>query len=180
MSEKIETARLLIRPALAGDIDGFFELDSDPEVMRYVGGSPIKTKEEAGKMIRFIQDQYAENGTGRWVIIDKSNNSFAGWTGLKFIREEINKHRNFYELGYRLLPRYWGMGIATEAALASLEYGFNTLQPDIIYAMADAANKGSDNVLRKCGLNFMEQFEHEGISHNWYELPKTAWMQRKK
>ena len=172
MHTAIETQRLLIRPAVATDIDGFFELDSDPEVMRYVGNKSITRKEEAGNIIRSIQQQYVENGIGRWVIIDKQNNSFAGWTGLKLIRETINGHQDFYELGYRLLRRYWGQGIATEAALASLDYGFKVLKAEIIYAMANADNKDSDKVLHKCGLSRDGQFEHEGIVHNWYHIRK--------
>lgn len=178
MSKQIETARLIIRPVVAGDIDGFFELDSDPEVMRYVGNMPISSREEAANMIRFIQDQYTTNGTGRWAIINKHDNSFAGWTGLKLIREEINNHVGFYELGYRLLRKYWGMGIATEAGIASLAYGFTVFKPDHIYAMADACNIGSDKVLRKCGLNLTEHFTLDGVPHNWYQISKAAWMQR--
>lgn len=180
MEQKMETERLIIRPVTLDDKEGFFALDSDPEVMRYVGNKPISHKEEAENTIRFIQDQYAANGTGRWVITDKITNDFIGWTGIKLIREEINKHSNFYELGYRLLRRYWGMGFATEAALASLEYAFRILKPGIIYAMADAGNKGSDHVLQKCGLRLSAQFDHEGNPHNWYHITKEAWDLRKK
>lgn len=180
MEQRIETERLIIRPVTLEDQEGFFALDSDPEVMRYVGNKLIRHKEEAENTIRFIQEQYATNGTGRWSVTDKKNNDFIGWTGIKLIREELNNHSNFYELGYRLLRRHWGQGFATEAALACLEYGFRVLKPGVIFAIADAGNKGSDHVLQKCGLSLSAHFDYEGTPHNWYHITKAAWELRKK
>lgn len=59
-------------------------------------------------MIDSIRRQYIENGIGRWAVIDKESNNFVGWSGLKLITAKINNHQNFYDLGYRLIKRYWG------------------------------------------------------------------------
>lgn len=166
------TERLILRELLPADVDGLFALDSDPEVHRYLGNNPISTKEEAASVIDFIRRQYWENGIGRWAIIDKHTNDFIGWAGLKLMKEETNGHINYYDLGYRLRKEYWGKGIATEAAKASLAYAFEVLKTPVVYAIADVGNAGSDKVLRKSGLRFIETFELDGVPHHWYRIDK--------
>lgn len=70
-----ETERLILREILPTDIDGMFELDSDPEVHKYLGNKPIKDKVQIPDMIDFIRKQYVEHGIGRWAIIFSFNNS---------------------------------------------------------------------------------------------------------
>ena len=82
-----ETKRLILREILLTDIDGMFELDSDPEVHRYLGNKPVSDKDQIIKVINFIRQQYLDNGIGRWAIIDKKTNNFIGWTGLKFVTD---------------------------------------------------------------------------------------------
>jgi len=81
MDHFIETERLYIRELLPEDEEGMFEMDSDPEVHRFVGQRPIKTHEEAHNTINFIRKQYEDNGIGRWAVIEKETNGFIGWTG---------------------------------------------------------------------------------------------------
>ena len=169
----VETERLLLRELLPSDEDGLFELDSDSEVHRYLGNNPIKQIEEARRAIEFIRQQYLENGIGRWAIIEKGTNSFVGWSGLKFVREKTNNHINYYDLGYRLIKRYWGKGYATESARASLDFGFEQLKLKDIYAMADVNNVASRKVLERVGLTFIETFDLDSIPHNWFKISKT-------
>lgn len=177
MANFLKTARLLIRPALLTDLDGFFELDTDPEVVRYVGMQPLQHREQAAQTIAHLQQQYINNGTGRWVVTEQATGAFLGWAGIKLIRETINGHKDFYELGYRLLRKHWGKGFATEAAKATLDHGFSLFQPEAIYAMADARNTASDAVLRKCGLVRGPGFEHDKLLHNWYRITRSDWQQ---
>ena len=165
-----ETERLILREILPTDVDGFFELDSDPEVHRYLGNKPISRKEQAAEVIHFIRQQYIEHGIGRWAIIDKKSDDFIGWTGLKFVTELINNHKNYYDLGYRLVKKYWGKGIATETALASLNYAFHELNLPRVFAIADCENIASNTVLKKAGLKFIESFDYDGTKHNWYKI----------
>ncbi|MDP3313781.1 GNAT family N-acetyltransferase [Lutibacter sp.] len=174
-----ETERLILREILPTDIDGLFELDSDPEVHRYLGNKPVSSKDEIVKVINFIRQQYIDNGIGRWAIIDKQTNEFIGWTGLKFEKNETNNHKNYYDLGYRLIKKYWGKGIATEAAFASLEYAFDKLNTDYVYAMADCENEGSNKILKKVGLKFIKTFDLDGIKHNWYKIDRKEFENKK-
>ena len=167
-----ETERFILRELLLSDDTGIFELDSNNDVHRYLGKKPIKNIEEARNVIDFIRQQYVDNGIGRWAIIEKTTNDFVGWTGLKFVRDNINNHSDFYDLGYRLIPKFWGQGIATETAKASVDYGFNKLNLNRIYGMADLDNKASINVLEKAGLKFIDTFNYEGTQCAWLSILK--------
>lgn len=95
----VETERLILREILLTDIDGLFELDSDPKVHQYLGNKPVKDKKQIENIIKSIREQYVENGIGRWAIIEKSTNNFLGWTGLKLEKNTVNNHTNYYDLG---------------------------------------------------------------------------------
>lgn len=175
----VETERFILRELLPTDIDGMFELDSDPKVHRYLGNKPVTNKEQIVDVINFIRQQYIDNGIGRWAIIDKKTNDFIGWSGLKLVTDLTNNHKNYYDLGYRLLRKYWGKGIATETAIASLNYAFEQLKANEVYAMADCGNEGSNKILKKVGLNFIEKFDLDGISHNWYKIDRNDYEKNK-
>ncbi len=172
MTIHLETERLLLRELVASDADRLFLLDSNPEVMKYVGMKPLKKVEETLEVIKMIRQQYADNGIGRFAVVEKSSGLLIGWCGLKFISYEINGHQNIYELGYRLLPEFWGKGYATESAKAWLEYGFGNRGTDIIYAYVDIENTASVHTLEKLGFKNKGNFEDSGDICTWYELRK--------
>jgi len=165
-----ETERLYFREIIPADADAMFELDADPEVHRFLGKHPIETLEQAMAQIHFIRQQYDDNGVGRLAIIEKESDQFIGWGAFKLITESVNGHQNFHDLGYRFLKRYWGKGYATEAAKASIKYGFNYLKLPVMYAIADVDHLASRKVLEKCGFLNEGVFEYDGTPHIWYTL----------
>ncbi len=165
-----ETPRLILREILPSDVDGMFELDSNPAVHRYLGNKPVTSKEEIIQVIQYIRQQYADYGIGRWAIIDKNSQEFMGWTGLKLVTEPTNNHQNYYDIGYRLIPKYWGKGIATESAMASLEYAFKELHLNEVYAAANIENHASNKILKRLGMQFIETFYYHEIACNWYKI----------
>lgn len=167
-----ETERLILREIHPSDVEGYFELDADPDIHRYLPSTPIQTKDQALASIAFIRQQYIDNGIGRWAVIDKKTNYFIGWAGLKLITERTNNHINYYDLGYRLIKKSWGLGLATEAAHACLLYAFKNLPTNEVFAMADCENAASNKILAKVGLTLIETFEHGGIKCNWYKIDK--------
>jgi len=172
---QLETHRLLLRKLENSDYERLFLLDSDPEVMKYIGVPVLKDVSQSKDVIRMIQKQYEDNGIGRFAVIEKESNLLIGWSGLKFLTKEINGYNNIYELGYRFLPEYWGKGYATESAKASLDYGFNDLNIDIIYAMAHSENDGSNHILQKLGFERTGEFiEPDGVCF-WYELQREKY-----
>ncbi|WP_337967053.1 GNAT family N-acetyltransferase [uncultured Flavobacterium sp.] len=170
MKEPIETERLLLREIQMSDVDGIFELESNPNVHLYVGNKPITHIDQSRAYIEFIHKQYKDFGTGRWAVILKETNEFLGWSGIKFITNEINNHKDFYEIGYRFIEKHWGKGYATEAGKAFVDYAFNVMKVDALYAYADAGNENSRRILEKLGLRYVNSFEYEEELEVWYEL----------
>lgn len=178
MTIHAETPRFILREIEFTDVDGMFELDSNAEVHKYLGNKTIASKEETIKVIEAVRQQYLDYGIGRWAIIDKETNAFVGWSGLKFVTDTINSHQNYYDLGYRLIPKFWRKGIATETAVASLDYAFNQLNCPEVYGIADSDNAGSNKILQNVGLQFVETFEINAIKHNWYQLLKDDYLKK--
>ncbi|MGB0897314.1 MAG: GNAT family N-acetyltransferase [Flavobacteriaceae bacterium] len=170
----IETERLILRPVEDADLQGMFELDSDPEVHKYLGNMPISTLDQAQEGIDYLKQQYAERGIGRWAVVLKETNEFMGWCGIKYLKEseQMNGVFNVYELGYRFIPKFWGKGYATESAQAWVDYMFNEAGVKSLYAAADIPNKGSVNVLQKVGFQITDEFvfEWKGTKANCYWL----------
>ena len=171
-----ETDRLILRELLLSDKNGMYELDTDPLVHKYLGNQPVVSMEQTEEAIDFIRQQYADHGTGRLAVIKKDTNEFIGWAGLKLVKGSYNNHTNYYEVGYRFIQRYWGKGYATEAAQASIDYGFEGLKLHEIYAWADAGNKASRAVLEKIGLRYIEKFDLDGDEQDWFEITRAEWL----
>jgi len=167
-----ETERLLLREIDYEDEAALFELDSDPEVHRYVGNKPVQSIEQIQLVIGFIRQQYLDNGIGRWAVVEKKTGDLIGWAGLKLFKDPVNNHVDFYELGYRFMKKHWGKGFATEAAKASVDYGFNTLNAKELFAMTDVQNLTSKKVLQKSGFTFVETFDFNGEATDWFKISK--------
>lgn len=175
MQFHIETERLILRNIQLSDIDGMFELDSDPEVHQYLGNKPFTSKSQSEEIIKDIIKQYHDFGIGRWGLINKQTHEFMGWSGLKLNTITLNGHTNFYDVGYRIIRRFWGKGYATESSIAALDYGFNTLNIDTIYGITEKGNEASHKILLKIGLNYIEDFYDKETKLNlrWYNISKT-------
>jgi RimJ/RimL family protein N-acetyltransferase len=171
----VETERLILRELLPEDENGMWEMDSDPEVHKYLGNDPVTDMGRVRNVIAIIRQQYIDNGIGRWAMINKYTGSFMGWTGLKLMREESNGYIDYYDLGYRILRKYWGHGFATESAIASLVYGFEKMALNDIYARANILNLASQNVLLKSGMKQGNQLNFDGIEHYWYSVTRDEW-----
>jgi ribosomal-protein-alanine N-acetyltransferase len=175
--QDLTTERLLLRPLQLADAPGMFELDRDPAVHRYlggIGGPRPASLADSEATIRFIQAQYADKGIGRWAVTLRSTSEFMGWAGLKLVAGPINGQLDFYDIGYRFIPRYWGQGYGYEAALPWLAYGFGKLQAPRICAYADVNNAGSRRILAKIGLQEGNTFAEGGTNCVWYEAKNPA------
>ena len=169
----IETERLVLREIIPEDAKAFFEMDSNPEVVKYVGMKPLTEIGQSIEMIKSIRKQYEENGIGRWAVIQKDNGKLVGWSGLKLIKE-INNHKNIHDLGYRFTPEYWGKGYAKETSRAVLKYAFKEMKLGKVFAYADVENSASNHVLRKLGFEEKGTFIDAGDECFWYEKSLKA------
>ena len=146
----LETPRLLLRTFTMDDAQLIYDLNLDPEVTRYTG-DPLNDLDHARQVLeQVILPQYALYNHGRWAVLVKPELEFIGWCGLKNRPE-----RNEIDLGYRFMQKAWGKGYATEAAFASLKYGFETLGLARIVGRAMPQNTGSLKVLEKCNMVYV-------------------------
>lgn len=167
-----ETERFILREIVEDDFQDFYELDSDPEVHKYLGNKPVQDIETSKNMVASIRQQYKDVGIARWAIIDKTKQEFLGWGGLKF-EQGIAEKGDYYDLGYRIKRKHWGKGIATEVAIAALAYGFETMQLKEICAAAHVENTGSNKILQKIGMLYIDTFHFMNVDVNWYKTTKT-------
>lgn len=153
------------------DLDDLYLLHSDPEVQKYTGEAVVLSKSEMANAIERRIEGYKKYGYGRWITILKEGNRFVGWAGLAYLPEfdEV-------DLGYRFLKEFWGMGIATEASRAILDYGFDHVGLERIIAIAMKGNKASIRVMQKAGMAFdkMAPYEPGGEDEVWYWCDKES------
>lgn len=143
----LSTPRLILRRFTLADAGLLLQLNSDPEVLKYLHEPMLQDEEHAREILtNIILPQY-NNNLGRWAVHLKVNNEFIGWCGLKH-RPELNE----IDLGYRFMKKYWGQGYATEAAAHTLQYAFETLHLETITGRAHIENIASLTVLEKIGM----------------------------
>ncbi len=169
MATHLHTNRLILRDIESTDAPALFAMDSNAEVMKFLG-KPVQSLEESEQMIQYIQAQYVRNGIGRWAVEHQETGEFMGWCGIKYVDDRIfNEQTNFHDLGYRFLPAYWQQGYAFEAAEACCTYAFEVMKLSTLVGMADVANTGSCRIMEKLGFRLMEDFYFEGQKHHWFE-----------
>ncbi|MBT8233381.1 MAG: GNAT family N-acetyltransferase [Saprospiraceae bacterium] len=176
MQPIIETERLVLREITVDDEEVMFKLHSNPLVQKYTGESVVESLEEMKKAIESRIIDYKKYGYGRWATTMKEGNQFVGWAGLAYL-EEFDE----IDLGYRFLPEFWGMGIATEVSRAILHYGFETLKLKRIVAIALEENKASFRVMEKVGMEFEKIAPYEIGSEDaiWYWCDKDLILKNK-
>jgi len=166
MKKILETNRLLLRELNVDDAENFYNLNLNPNVIKYTGNSSFKNIREAKEFLENYQD-YKLNGYGRWAVINKETNEFIGWCGLKFGEME-----NEIDIGFRFFENEWNKGYATESAKACLDYGFEKLNIKRIIGRAMKENIGSIKVLKKIGLEYERDTNFEKQKAVIYKIEK--------
>ena len=145
-----ETERLRFRELTSADAPFAFDLNSDPLVMQYTGDPPFENQEAAESFLENYAAVYRSYKYGRWGVELKSTGELLGWCGLKFHPEE-----KITDVGYRFFRKNWGNGYATEAALATIQFGFSEYKLERIVAHARKENAASLRALEKCGMKII-------------------------
>ncbi len=165
----LETNRLRLRLFEQSDVEQLHLLYSDPEVMRYMGGT--RTWEQAEEHIQAFAQQYAKTGFTLWAAQQKSDGQFVGRVGLFFLdkTEEV-------ELGYMLAKPHWGKGFATEASAACLDLAFRRLALESIAAIAVPQNAASLQIIQKLGFKFVREDRYYDTDVLYHRLEREAWL----
>jgi len=168
--ESFRTARLLLRPRNMGDFDSCLQMDSDPEVLRYVG-PPWSNEEEHRAFLRRRIETPCPLGLGYWSIFPKTEATrFLGWVMLYPCSVAGAK----VEIGWRLRRDAWGRGYATEAAAPVLAQGFAKADMAEIVADIHPDNRGSMRVAEKLGLAFSGMVDYQGKPAQRYSITRRG------
>jgi ribosomal-protein-alanine N-acetyltransferase len=142
----VQTSRLIVREFVPNEEILLVDLYKDERVTIYVNK---RTEEETRKQFAEALTQYKnESGLGRWGVFNPVDNDFIGVCILKPADSDPTR----IELGYVLMPKYWGLGLATELSRALIFYGFSDKGLTEICACTHPENIASQNVLLKAGL----------------------------
>jgi ribosomal-protein-alanine N-acetyltransferase len=149
----IETSRLLLRPLKLTDLEDLAQIYSDPEVMRYrLFPKPASLLETQAFLESYIE-HWQRYGFGRWAIIYK---------------ELLNE----LEVNYLLASQYWGQGLATESAIAVVNYGFQVQQFERLVALAKPDNLASLRVMEKIGMSYHNKIRLHNVEWTLYEIKR--------
>jgi ribosomal-protein-alanine N-acetyltransferase len=153
----IQTERIVLRQMEMDDVDNLMGIFSDPVAMRFYPNT--KSRQEAEEWVRRVQESYRDNGFGLWVAVLEDSGEFAGQCGLTV--QEV-EGKNEVEIGYLFLRRFWGHGLATEAARAARDHGFHMPGCERLVSLIDPGNLASRRVAEKVGLTLEKEVEKWG------------------
>jgi RimJ/RimL family protein N-acetyltransferase len=146
----IDTTRLVLRPWTDRDRRPFAEMCDDPAFIEYL--MPFASREASNVWIDRQMAHLAAHGFCFWAVEAKENAGFVGTVGLLRIGYEAH-FPPAVEIGWRVSRAFWGLGYAPEAAMASIRFGFDTLQLSEIVANTPLGNGKSRRVMSKLGMS---------------------------
>ena len=169
MKVLLETERLILRAFTRADAQHLFELDNDPEVMRFINGGIATSFEviEKDRLPGFLSHDVNAPEFGFWAAIHKETHAFAGWFVFRLAQDDPR----VAALGYRLRKEVWGKGYATEGAKALLDKGFSDLAVEQFVATTYEKNLASQRVLEKLGMHLVRRFQ---LSQEELQLSDTS------
>ena len=145
---QLETKRLNLRLFDDEDVQIMFELNSDPEIIKYAEATPARDLDEARQRLeQGPLSDYAKYGYGRFAVELKETGNVIGFCGIKYLPEI-----DLPEIGYRFLKKYWGMGIGTEAARICVGFARDDLEIRKLVALIVPENTGSIRIAEKLGM----------------------------
>ena len=175
---ELRTARLTLRRWRDSDRADFAAMNADGEVMEFFPRTLDRT--ESDEAIDYAYGHFERHGFGFWAVEAPGVAPFIGFVGLWVPRFD-SPFTPCVEVGWRLARRFWGCGYATEAARASVDFGFSQLGLDEILAFTVPANRRSRAIMEKLGMTHdpMDDFDHPLIAEGHplrrqvlYRLPR--------
>jgi RimJ/RimL family protein N-acetyltransferase len=183
--QTLQTERITLVPLADEHLESEVELDSDPEVMRYLGGRASTREEVVATHARRMAAAQKVDGLGFWVgLVD---DEFVGWWILQPAHgPDQPDDLGVADLGFRLLPRHWRKGLASEGAWELVRYGLDEVGLDRIIAQTMTVNAGSVAVMERIGLKYVRTFPTsmtapvEGVAKGEveYEMTRERWERR--
>jgi [ribosomal protein S5]-alanine N-acetyltransferase len=154
----LETQRLILREFKQEDTQKLVSILANSKVMKFSPTGILSMSQTQEKVESFITS-YKKYGFGKWAVILKESSELIGYCG---IAVETIDYQDEREIGYRFDSKFWGKGLATEAASAALEYGFEKFQLPYILGIVEPSNTASVRVLEKVNM----KYERKTVFHN--------------
>jgi len=154
----LETERLVLDMWQATDWTEFRPIATDPEVMRYITGGVPWSDEQIRSFVDRQVSIFRERGYCRWKLRNKQGRELIGFCGVGIWRDALDP-----EIGWWLAPRWWGRGLATEAAVLALGDAFKRVGLERVVSIARPANAASIRIMEKIGLELDCEFECDGM-----------------
>ena len=154
----LETQRLLLRHPVMEDLDDLFAFYSDPDVVQYIPDAPRNYEETRKELEWFINGHPKFPELGLWTTIYKETGQFVGRCGL--LPWNIDGQHEV-EIAFAFSRVHWGQGLATEAARAIAQYGFEHLHLSRLICLIDHENRGSIRVATRIGMTFEKEAKDE-------------------
>jgi RimJ/RimL family protein N-acetyltransferase len=170
---EIETDRLLLRRWREEDLDAYTRICADPEVMRYMGGP--RTHQRCEEQISWFVQHWEERGFGQWAAEERATGAFIGRIGLLY-HDDWPEDEHKTEVGWLLDRSFWGRGLATEGARASVRHGFEELELERIISIIHPENTASRRVAEKAKLSLRGETRWRGLDVIWYAIDRPGSM----
>ena len=169
MTVVLTTERLRLRPLDTGDVDALHAVCMDPDVRRYLWDDLPVTIETVAEVVAQSGKDRVEKGLGLWGLRRTGERELIGVCGLRNV-----PGTELVEILYSLDRAQWGQGLATEAARAVLDWGFDVLGLERIHGGFDEPNLGSRRVLERLGMRYVGHFEVNGMQTPYYALDRAS------
>lgn len=145
----ISTSRLLLRLWKEGDIDAYYQINQNPDVLEFLPGALTRT--EVKNFMARQNQQFVERGFALWAAELKETSDLIGFIGLNYFDYPVH-FSPAVEIGWRLSSSFWGKGYATEGARKVIEFGFHQCHLQEIVAFTVPKNIRSQRVMEKIGM----------------------------
>jgi RimJ/RimL family protein N-acetyltransferase len=153
----LETARLILRPFAASDVDAQATMMGDAAVMRHLGGQPL-SREDAWRKLLGGAACWSLFGWGYWAVERRADGRMIGQLGFADFKRDVRPGiENIPEMGWLFAADASGQGHATEAGRAALEWIDSAVAPPETVAIIDADNAASIRVAEKLGFSLREE-----------------------
>jgi len=163
----LETKRLRLRPFDKADVASVHEILSGEDVLRYFPGSKPPDREQVARLVARMIEHWRERGYGLWAVTDARSGVLMGRCGLQYLPDTDE-----VEVDFILGRPFWGLGYATEAGLAALAYGFETLNFETVVGIVHPENTASQRVLEKLGMARIERTVYFGMDVYRYAVER--------
>src|SRR5262245_24423244 len=165
----IETERLTLRPFAQLQATQLHTLWTQPDVRRYLWYDQLIPDARTAEILQRNDELFAREGFGLWSISERAAPGLCGFGGYWHFREPSE-----LELILGLAAEYWHQGIATEAGLSLIEYGFEALGFSAIRGSCDAANQRSVSLMQRLGMEFEKRISVAGIDTVFYRIQRRS------